>query len=328
MTLLRTNLRGGGSLLLLATMLTAQKLPLPDGSGRLLQLFDLHALRDDQDANAVPPAAAAPPNVDPLATPPLTQGPQAVADLLGRLVEPALGPDDTCQVLGDRWLAVLGSPAQIASAERLFRLAVERRQHPIEVQIRLLEVGDKDFLASVKKHLTEVVRGERPRFESVLEAQDAKQLEAVLAGLKEARSIDAPRLSVTPLQRGHIAVIDQTAYVRDFDLERNEDSVIANPIVDMVWSGSVTNVCATCLPDDTVGLSCDVSFQELQKPIQTYETTIGKAKVPVTIQLPRVAGTRLRQTAVLGRGALVVLATQKVDGDWIVAQVRANAAPR
>lgn len=323
-TRLRTTFLAGGTLLLLAAMLTAQKVPLPDGSGRQLQLFDLRLLGDPPDLAAA--RMAAPGKPDPKAVPPMAPGPQAIADLLARLVEPALGAGDACQVLGERWLAVLGSPAQIASAERLFQLAVERRDRPIAVQIRLLQVGDKAFVDSVKPHLIEVVREERRSFESVLEAQGAKDLEAALGGLKEARSIDAPRLSVIPLQQGHVAVIDQTAYVRDFDLERKGGTVIANPIVDTVWSGNVTNVCVTCLPDDTIGLSCDVAFQEVQKPIQTYDTKVGGGIV--TIQLPRVTGTRLRQTAVLAKGSLVVLATQKVDGDWIVALVRANAESR
>lgn len=324
MTSLHTNLRGSSTLLLLATMLTAQKLPLPDGSGRQLQLFDLHALRAAPETT---PALLEPPSkLDPAATPKAAPDQLMLADVFGRLVEPPLGAGDSCQLLGNRWLAVLGSPAQIASAERLFHLAMSQRDRTIEVEIQFLDVGDKDFVGKVRPHLVEVAREHRVSFENVLDAGGAKELAAKLAKI-ECNRLECPKLTVTPLQRANVSVMNQTAYVRDFNLERQGDTLIADPIVDVVWDGNSTDVCATFLPDGMLGLTCDATFQEVQKPIQTFETTIG-LKHPVTIQLPRVTGTRLRQTAVVGAGSLIVLATQKVDGTWLLALVRASAAPR
>ncbi|MCU0862696.1 MAG: hypothetical protein MUC36_02795 [Planctomycetes bacterium] len=39
-------------------------------------------------------------------------------------------------------------------------------------------------------------------------------------------------------------------------------------------------------------------------------------------------GARFEQTAVLAPGALIVVATQKVDGSWLLATVRARVQPR
>ena len=318
---MRTSLRGGAVLLLAAT-LAAQKMPLPDGPGRQLQLFDLTVLRPKEAPAFAAPQLLAGKRREPSEPTDF----ETIARMLEHFVDPPLGPGDACQLLGDRWLAVIGSPAQVASIERLFHLAVRHREHPIEVTVQLLLVDDTKFTGNVKQHLVEVVRDEQVSFEVVLDEKQAKELTTRLDLLAPQR-IDAPTLSVLPLQRGHLSVIDQTAYVRDFNLTRKGDALIADPIVDVVWDGNITDVCATLLPDGMIGVTCDVAFQEVQKPIRTFETTIGK-DLPVTLQLPRVTGTRLRQTAVLGEGSLVVLATQKASGDWIVALVRAKTAPR
>jgi hypothetical protein len=119
----------------------------------------------------------------------------------------------------------------------------------------------------------------------------------------------------------------QTAYVKDFTLERQGDLMIADPVVDTVWDGNQVDVIAAWQPDGLLGLAVDVHLQELQKPIPTFTTTLVAGLPPVQIQLPRVTGVRLRQTAVLGADSLAVLAAPKADGTWFVATLRAKALP-
>ena len=118
------------------------------------------------------------------------------------------------------------------------------------------------------------------------------------------------------------------SYVKDFVCTRVGDNVVAEPVVDVVWDGSRTEVCATWLPDGMLGVWCDVTVQEVEQPIAEFQATVGPLKTPVTIQLPRVTGARFEQTAVLAPGAMIVVATQKVDGSWLLATVRAKVQPR
>lgn len=313
------------TLLLTAAALPAQKMPLP--ADRQLQLFDLEAVLGAADAPRpdalleVPGGPAAGPAA---ARPDL----QPTVELLRQLVEPALGPGDDIAVLGQRWLAVLGSPLQIASAERLLRLATERREQPIHVQVRFFELGEAVFAERVAgKFIRPVPRDGGATGEVVLRGEEAEALAELLRG-RCTNQLDAPAVAVRPLQRATIASTNQTAYVRDFTVTKQKDALIAEPIVDVVWDGWQTEVVATWLPGDMVGLSCRVTHQEVDKPIAAVTTKVADLPTPLQFQVPRVHGTRLRQTAIIAADAVVALAAQKADGSWLVATLTARAAAK
>jgi hypothetical protein len=294
-------------LLLLATTLMAQKLPLPDGSGRVLQLFDVQTF--------LPKPGTAP-----------ATELQKIADVMARFLEPSLGPGDDFKALGDRWLALLGSPEQIAAAERLFRLAKERRERLIDLDVQLFGCDDKAF-AKLKARLVQVERDQRVTYENVFGKQDAHDFADAVAKTA-ATQLVAQKLTVFPLQRANVAVKNQTSYVKDFTITKNDKDYIADPVVDIVWDGNETEVLATFLPDGTLGIACDVVLQEVEKPIAEYKTTVAGSTLPVTIQLPRLTATRLTQAAVLAEGSLEVLAARKLDGSWLLALVSAQARPQ
>jgi hypothetical protein len=310
-------------LLCLTSNLVAQKLLLPDGSDRILQLFDLRPVlgEDKQGPKLVVPAPV-------IKEPAPVHRSHHAADMVRRFLEPALGPGDDCKVLGDRWLSVLGSPVQIAGVERLLALAAREREQEttIEVKLELMQFDDKAF-GTVKEGLAEVVRGTRVDHEAVLDADAARAFEAKIQPLAGER-LQAPHLLVLPLQHSSMSLRRSSSYVKDFVCTRVGDNVVAEPVVDVVWDGNRTEVCATLLPDGMLGVWCDVTVQEVEQPIAEFQTTVGLLKTPVTIQLPRVTGARFEQTAVLAPGALIVVATQKVDGSWLLATVRAKVQPR
>ncbi len=300
-------------------LLPAQKMPLPDGSGRQLQLFDLDQLLPPPD-DETPDQRAAPAGPDAAAH---AAEAQAFAALLGRFVEPPLGPGDDCRVLGGRWLAVLGTAQQLASLERLVSTAAAQRDRFVEVEVRLLRVGAAAFAAELQPRLTEVQRDGETSWETVVGTAGAAEL-AAAAIAAASEQLDAPRLLVAPLQRATMAVKTQTAYIKDFTLTRTAGALIADPVVDVAWDGWEAEVFAAPRADGNLGIACNVTFQQLEQPIAKFETTVPGAKLPLTIQLPRIEGTRLQQTAVLAPGALVVVAARKLDGDWLVALVRAD----
>lgn len=318
------------TLLLCSMALPAQNMPVPDSKGRLLQLFDLHsvvaAADDDPGTDAGAAAAQAAKKLPVLAALDLDPWQRSttldIPQFLRRFLTPPLGPGDDLQVLGKRWLALLGSPAQIANAEALLAVAAANRERPVDVAVQLVTVPKAGFEAHVRDLLRDGKQGEQSRWELVLETDAATRL---LAATKtaQAATLDAPTITVMPLQRAMVQIANQTAYVKDFEVTRNGDSVVADPVVDVVQDGLRAEVVATFLEADLMAVGIDVQIQQLERPIPQFTTTVG-TNTPVTIQLPRVTGVRFQQVSRIRDGDHVVFAAQKVDGDYLLTIVSAR----
>lgn len=301
--------------------LPAQDVPLPDGTGRLLHVFDLHRVRPGA------PGEPAEPRADTAAAAAAAgETAQRLAEVLRQHVEPPLGVGDDLAVLGGRWLTLLGSARQIHSLERLLAHTEQQRDALVTATVRLARVPDATFQRQVRLEL--VPRQDEPKtFEAVLSPAAAGRLERLLRSAEGAEIVAAPRLTVHPLQRASLSLLEPISYVRDFTLERHGDRVIADPVVGVVEDGVRAELCAVPLADGTIAVHCDVVSQQVQQPIPSFETDLG-VSAPVTIQLPRTTGVRFRQAAVLASGQVVVLASQQVDGDWLLALVEASLEPR
>lgn len=301
-------------LLLLAAPLAAQNMPVPDGAGRLLQVFDLEVLRpaSEPDEPRAPALMAAPPIAaeKPLEAP--------IAVFLREFVEPRLGPGDDVQVLASRWLCLLGSPAQLASAERLIAANQAWLETPVEYEVRIAEVPKKAFDNALRPRL-QARDGEPLVCEAVVVAAEVPPLRTALEE-KEFVWVAAPAVTALPLQRTSVTIQNQTAYIRDFTVARRGDELIADPVVDVVCDGFAIELCSTVLPDGRLGVHCDLDIKQLQRPIPTYETELAPGTT-VKIQVPRTTGVRMQTVAKVASGDVIVLAGQKLDGDWIVAVV-------
>ncbi len=307
-------------LCLFAAALTAQKVPLPEQPERIVQVFDVEKLLPGpvQPGLRLPVPGNRAGEHDAL---------QALVGALARFVDPPLAADDDLKPLGTRRLVLLGSPQQSASLERMLRTASERSTQLIDVQMQFVLVADKVFQANLNQRLPAVERGQSVTRELVADRTTGDELQTFIAKIGGER-LDAPTLTVRPLQPAQMSAMTQTAYVKDFTITKKGTDVIADPVVDVVRDGTEADVCATFLPDGTLGVSCSVTLADLKKSIATFETKIGAPGTPVTIQLPEVTTTRLHQTAALQDGGLVVLASRKADGNWLVTLVRAQSQPR
>ena len=72
----------------------------------------------------------------------------------------------------------------------------------------------------------------------------------------------------------------------------------------------------------------NVLLNNLGTPIAAVTTKVADLPTPLQFQVPRVHGTRLRQTAISAADAVVALAAQKADGSWLVATLTARAAAK
>jgi hypothetical protein len=293
-------------LLASAALLPAQRVPLPDDGGRLVQLFDLRKLQ----ATGVG-GGDAKPAIDA----------HAAAELLAPFVTPALGKGDALQPLGERWLALLGSAEQIASVERLFAAAVARRDHAIGVEIHFLKLTAATFDKLVAPH---VQANAQNGAQGVLPRAKAGDFVAALTAAGS-ECLEASALVVRPLQRASLATKNETTYVKDFTVTKKDGAFIADPVLDTVWDGNETVLTATFLADGTMGIVCESTVQELQRPIPTFDTKIAGSTLPVTIQLPETTVVHLRQTSIVADGDVAVHAAKRDDGTYLVALVSVTA---
>ena len=297
--------------------LPAQKLLLPDGGGRIVQVFDLGAPEAGPAKTLAVPGDPPKEKVD---------SQQRTAELLARFVKPALGSGDDLRVLGGRWLTLLGSVEQAASLEALFAVAAKHRTTAITVEMDFLNVKADAFTKHWRERLTAVEGADNRRFQQVLGKDGANALRNDLANLPADR-LQAPTLTVLPLHPAQLSTKRQIAYVRDFKVVTDAGKLIAEPVVDSVEDGLEATVFAALLANGDITLTVDVTDWDVKEPIPEFKTTIGVGN-PVTIQLPEVTGLHLQQTAVLADGGMVVLASQKADGDFLIATIGARTQPK
>jgi general secretion pathway protein D len=125
---------------------------------------------------------------------------------------------------------------------------------------------------------------------------------------EDSEVVNSQILSVLDRERGHVAVINQTAYVRDFDVEVAQASFIADPKVDVIQDGMVLDVQPVIQQDRKyIILNLNPTVAILQRPIPTFTTSLAGSTLPVTLQLPNLTVTSFATTARVPDGGTVLL---------------------
>ncbi len=140
---------------------------------------------------------------------------------------------------------------------------------------------------------------------------DDTQLNMILRAVEkkqDAEVMNSQILSVLNRERGHVAVINQTAYVRDFDVEVAQAAFIADPKIDVIQDGIVLDVQPVIQHDRRyIVLNLNPTVSELQRPIPTFTTSLAGSTLPVTLQLPNITVTNFSTTAKVPDGGTVLL---------------------
>ncbi|MBL8722476.1 MAG: hypothetical protein JNK49_00435 [Planctomycetes bacterium] len=137
------------------------------------------------------------------------------------------------------------------------------------------------------------------------------QLNMILRAVEKQQDVEVVNsqiLSVTNNQRGHVAVINQTTYIRDFDVEVAQAAFIADPKIDIIQDGIVLEVEPTIQHDRKyIILNLNPTVSELTRPIPTFTTSLAGSTLPVTLQLPRLLVTNFTTTVTVPDGGSVLL---------------------
>jgi tetratricopeptide (TPR) repeat protein len=142
------------------------------------------------------------------------------------------------------------------------------------------------------------------------------QLEMVLRAVSKSERLElvtAPKVLVFNTARANIAVMNQVAYVQDFDVEIAQAASIADPIVNVVQDGVVLDVRPVVSADRRfIMMELRPTVAVLKRPIEQLATTLGSQNT-VTIQLPELDIQRVRTTVPMPDGGTVMLGGLKIS---------------
>ena len=145
---------------------------------------------------------------------------------------------------------------------------------------------------------------------------DDTELEMILRAVTKndrSQEITAPRLLVYNNTRANMAVVRQTTYIKDFEVEIAQAAAVANPVVGVVKDGVSLDVRPVVSADRKfITMELRPSVLELTLPIQNFTTTLGVGQ-PITIQLPETTLRRVRTTITMPDGGTVLLGGMKIS---------------
>lgn len=150
--------------------------------------------------------------------------------------------------------------------------------------------------------------------ERIAEVQRAAQRQ------KDCEIIAAPKLSVYNGQRANASIVNQTSYIKDFEVEVVKGAAIADPIIDVVQDGMVVDFSSMMHPDGkTISVDARVSIASLKRPIEEFETTLSGLGSSVTIQIPTLSLSRWKSEELVledGHGGFLVTGLAAPDSKW------------
>ncbi|MCI0342168.1 MAG: hypothetical protein L0216_13660 [Planctomycetales bacterium] len=138
------------------------------------------------------------------------------------------------------------------------------------------------------------------------------ELNAILHAVKKTRRatlLTAPRLVAFNTQRSNVQVLNQIAYIRDFEVEVAQTAAIADPIIGVIQDGVVLDVKPTVSNDRKfITLDLRPTVATLVRPIPTILTNLGQAgSTQVNIQLPELRVQGAETTVRIPDGGTVVI---------------------
>jgi len=142
------------------------------------------------------------------------------------------------------------------------------------------------------------------------------ELEMVLRAVSKSERVElvtAPEVLVFNTARSNLTVMNQVAYVHDYDVEIAQSASIADPIISVVEDGVILDVRPVVSADRRfITLELRPTVFELKRPIAEFITSLGVSGNSVTIQLPELEISRVRTTVPMPDGGTVLLGGFKI----------------
>lgn len=235
------------------------------------------------------------------------------------LIRPELRAGEELQVLGERWLVLLARPEQHAWMDRLVLADLDGAIPVGRMKVQMVSLPEGVFDAEILPNL-----GAEGTVRDVAVLEPGKETDAFVAALlarEDGRKVDVGAVELRQMWPATASRVEQTAYVKDFDVETANGTAIADPIIDVVEDGLAVQAIANSLESGAMALSITASLAELERPIPTFTTTLGVGK-PVTIQLPQVTVSKVEAAVELQAGQIVAMALPATGGKRSLVLVR------
>jgi len=242
-------------------------------------------------------------------------------------------------------LAACASPPRAPSLEPLD----VRAEHPVEYRASLRgpltldapsdsRPAKSDRTIQVNLLLLEVDAGDAARLlerERVVPSawtvsrREVADRMPVLRDGRRATMLSSPKMIVREGQSGSMMVMDEVAYVADFELEVEGDRAVADPVVETCQDGLLFAVRGQ-LDGEKVALDCSLVSNRLERPIPTVAVRFPGATHPVSVQTPLVLSQRIATRATIAPDECLVLAAYSGNDPSrpVLAFVTAKLVPR
>lgn len=139
---------------------------------------------------------------------------------------------------------------------------------------------------------------------------DNPEINAIIRAVRKrerATLLTAPRVTVHNTQRAHVSVLNEVAYISDFNTSTATGIAVADPVVSIIRDGIVLDVRPTVSADRRyITLELRPTLAILLRPIPTFTTSLGVG-APVAIQTPQLSLQRIRTTVTVPDGGSFVI---------------------
>lgn len=100
--------------------------------------------------------------------------------------------------------------------------------------------------------------------------------------------IASPQVMVDSAQRANVSIVNQTSYVRDFELEIARGSVVANPVVDVVEDGISLDLTPVFdARGERILVAAGLRISTVEKPIKSFTSRLSSGP-EVKIEVPSI----------------------------------------
>ncbi|MHC5080808.1 MAG: hypothetical protein ACYTHN_17505 [Planctomycetota bacterium] len=141
---------------------------------------------------------------------------------------------------------------------------------------------------------------------------DDVQLEAIFRSVRKSERINmvtAPKITAFNTQRVNISLLNQIAYIRDFDVEVAQFIEIGDPIVGRLDEGVILDVRPIVSANRRyITLELRPTVARVVRPIPTFQTTLGaQMSTPVFLHLPELKVQKVQTTVTVPDGGTIML---------------------
>ncbi len=144
---------------------------------------------------------------------------------------------------------------------------------------------------------------------------DDVELQAILRAVRKSNrsnQVDSIRLTVFNTQRANVALVTQTAYIQDFDVEIATNATIADPIIGTIQEGLVLDVRPIISADRKyITMELQPTLAEIDD-LRNFTTQLASgqgnnAATAVTIQLPDIRMSKIKTTVTIPDGGTLII---------------------